>query len=131
MEQLLPPPYPMGARRDAGLLRRFQSGDFIPSSDRLPRRAIAASTVLLSRQAIVIGPTPPGTGVMAPAVHRLHKSDVSCEPRTAGIIGNAIDADVDHDGAGLDPCATDHLVTAYRRHQYVRGPHQRREVPGF
>ena len=58
---------------------------------------------------------------MAPAVHRLHKSDVSCEPRTAGIIGNAIDADVDHDGAGLDPCATDHLVTAYRRHQYVRG----------
>lgn len=32
-----------------------------------PRRAQAASTVLRKRQAIVIGPTPPGTGVMKPA----------------------------------------------------------------
>src|SRR5437879_2097666 len=32
-----------------------------------PRRAAAAASVLRSRQAIVIGPTPPGTGVIAPA----------------------------------------------------------------
>ena len=32
-----------------------------------PANAQAARTVLTSRQAIVIGPTPPGTGVMAPA----------------------------------------------------------------
>src|SRR5882757_2171321 len=33
----------------------------------IPASAQAARTVLASRQAIVIGPTPPGTGVMAPA----------------------------------------------------------------
>ncbi len=32
-----------------------------------PRLALAARTVLTKRQATVIGPTPPGTGVMAPA----------------------------------------------------------------
>ncbi len=32
-----------------------------------PRRARYAVSVLRSRQAIVIGPTPPGTGVIAPA----------------------------------------------------------------
>src|SRR5215471_8241680 len=32
-----------------------------------PRRRQAATTVLRNRQAIVIGPAPPGTGVMAPA----------------------------------------------------------------
>lgn len=31
-----------------------------------PRRAQAARTVLRSKQAIVIGPTPPGTGVICP-----------------------------------------------------------------
>ena len=38
-----------------------------PSGTAQPRRAQAASTVLRRRQAIVIGPTPPGTGVMNPA----------------------------------------------------------------
>src|SRR4051794_6493267 len=33
----------------------------------IPRRRRQAITVLCRRQAIVIGPTPPGTGVMAPA----------------------------------------------------------------
>src|SRR6516225_6728026 len=32
-----------------------------------PRRRQAARNVLSNRQAIVIGPTPPGTGVIAPA----------------------------------------------------------------
>lgn len=38
-----------------------------PSGTAQPRRAQAANTVLRRRQAIVIGPTPPGTGVMKPA----------------------------------------------------------------
>lgn len=38
-----------------------------PAGTAQPRRAQAASTVLRRRQAIVIGPTPPGTGVMNPA----------------------------------------------------------------
>lgn len=33
----------------------------------VPRRRQAAIRVLRNRQAIVIGPTPPGTGVIAPA----------------------------------------------------------------
>ena len=54
-------------------------------------------------------------------LHRFHESDVTGEPRTAGFIGDTIDTDLDHDGAGLDPSATDHLAPAHRRHQYVRG----------
>src|ERR1700722_16333060 len=63
-------------------------------------------------------------------LHRFRESDVTGEPRTAGI-SDTIYTDVDHDGAGLDPFATDHLATAHRSHQYIRGPHQSREVPGF
>src|SRR3977135_2840488 len=48
---------------------------FITSADNAsgsgnPRRRQAASSVLRNRQAIVIGPTPPGTGVIAPAPRR-------------------------------------------------------------
>src|SRR3984957_7279847 len=62
---------------------------------------------------------------------RFHESDVTGEGRTPGIIRDAIDADVDHEGAGFDPFATDHLAPAHRSHQYIRGPRQSREVPGF
>jgi|GEM_PF-1495499 len=44
-------------RRGKGLAHR-------PSGTGQPRRAQAASTVLRNRQAMVMGPTPPGTGVM-------------------------------------------------------------------
>ena len=40
-----------------------------------------AITVFSSRQAMVIGPTPPGTGVMAPATFaRLGEGDVADQP---------------------------------------------------
>src|SRR5919204_3131353 len=39
----------------------------VPARTGMPGDAIAACTVFRSRQAIVIGPTPPGTGVIAPA----------------------------------------------------------------
>lgn len=51
-------------------LRRLWRGSALahsPAGTAQPRRAQAASTVLRKRQAIVIGPTPPGTGVMNPA----------------------------------------------------------------
>ena len=47
-------------RRRGGLAHR-------PAGTGQPRRAQAARTVLRRRQAIVIGPTPPGTGVIQPA----------------------------------------------------------------
>src|SRR6516165_10824475 len=43
-----------------------------------PASAHAAKSVLASRQAIVIGPTPPGTGVMAPAT--LHTAAKATSP---------------------------------------------------
>src|SRR6266568_24307 len=47
-----------------------------------PRRRDAASSVLRNRQAIVIGPTPPGTGVMAPATRRALSKSTSPTSRT-------------------------------------------------
>ena len=56
-----------------------------------PARA-RPSTVFASSIAIVIGPTPPGTGVIAPATSRTaSKSDVADE----AVVG-AVGADVDH-----------------------------------
>ena len=63
--------------------------------------ARAASRVLRSRQAIVIGPTPPGTGVIAPA--RSHDL-VEGRRRSTRPSSTPADADVDHDRSGLDPC---------------------------
>lgn len=48
-------------------IRDFEWLTHNPSGKSQPRRAHAASTVLRKRQAIVIGPTPPGTGVIDPA----------------------------------------------------------------
>ena len=79
----------------------------------MPRCIFAASTVFCSRQAMVIGPTPPGTGVIAPGdLGALGIGDVADELRLAVLAGDAVDADVDHDRAGLDPVALDHLGTA-------------------
>src|SRR5439155_5396442 len=44
-----------------------RSGNLHGAGSGKPRRRQAASKVLSKRQAIVIGPTPPGTGVIAPA----------------------------------------------------------------
>ena len=64
----------------------------------LLRRLRAATSVLRSSIAIVIGPTPPGTGVIAPRPRRRLEVDVADE----AVVG-PVDADVDHGRAGLDP----------------------------
>ena len=51
---------------------------------------------------MVIGPTPPGTGVIAPAT-RLDRGEVDVAGELPAI--GAVDADVDDGGAGLDHVA--------------------------
>ncbi len=77
----------------------------------------AARTVLLSSIAMVIGPTPPGFGVIAPAtwLHRL-EIDVADEPVAVlrrGII-DAVHADIDDDRARLDHVGLDEMRLAHR-----------------
>src|SRR5271155_4590826 len=48
-----------------------------------PRRRQAAISVLRSKQAIVIGPAPPGTGVIAPAIWRTAAKSTSPTSRLA------------------------------------------------
>ena len=64
----------------------------------------AARSVLKSRHAIVIGPTPPGTGVMAPATSSASAKLTSPTMRICRRT-NAVDADIDHRGARPDPFA--------------------------
>ena len=53
-----------------------------------------------SRQAMVIGPTPPGTGVIAPATSRGRgEVDVADHACLAVRRRHPVDADVDHGGA--------------------------------
>ena len=65
-------------------------------------------SVLCSRQAMVIGPTPPGTGVIAPATSTASAKSTSPTSRVLPSPLDAVDADVDHRGARLDPVAADH-----------------------
>ena len=62
---------------------------------------------------MVIGPTPPGTGVMAPA-NSSHFSErhIADDLRLAVPGRNAVYADVDDSGARLDPIAAYHLRLA-------------------
>ncbi len=69
-----------------------------------PRRRQAASKVLSKRQAIVIGPTPPGTGVIAPATALTDgKIDVADNPVASFGIRRRADTDVDDRGSRLHP----------------------------
>ena len=69
---------------------------------------------------MVMGPTPPGTGVSHPATSAASSpGDVAAQ----AVVG-AVDADVDDGRAGLDPVAADHLRAPDRRHQHV-GPRGR------
>ena len=62
---------------------------------------------------MVIGPTPPGTGVIAPATStRFVEGDVADQPALAVGLLDPVDADVDDGRAGLDPVAADHLRPA-------------------
>ena len=67
--------------------------------------------MLASSIATVIGPTPPGTGVMQRRARARRELDVADELA----VSDAVDADVDHDGAGLDPLAADQPGLADRR----------------
>ena len=59
---------------------------------------------------MVIGPTPPGTGVIAPATSR-----GGCEVDVADQLAvDPVDADVDHGRARLQPVALDHFRPADR-----------------
>ena len=85
-----------------------------------PARALAAINVLSNRHAIVIGPTPPGTGVIAPATFSTSAKATSPIRRDLPSgKGEAVDADVDHGGAGLDPVAAHHLGPADGREHEV------------
>ncbi len=67
------------------------------------RLPLAACSVLRSRKAIVIGPTPPGTGVIAEAIcAAATKSTSPTSPSCAAPRREAVHADVDHDRARLD-----------------------------
>ena len=59
---------------------------------------------------MVIGPTPPGTGVMAPATKaRLVIGDVADQPLASVGENFPVRADIDDDGARLDPVAAHHF----------------------
>ena len=64
----------------------------------------AASRVFCSRHAIVIGPVPPGMGVMAPAISA---TGVEVDIADDAALGTR-HTDIDDGGARLDVCGSDH-----------------------
>ena len=87
-------------------------------------RRRAASSVFFNRYAMVMGPTPPGTGVSQPATSRASSPrDVAAQPRV-----RAVDAHVDDGGARLDPVAPDHLGPADGGHEDVGRAAERLQV---
>ena len=100
-----------------------------PADPRSRRPRARCSTI---RQAIVIGPTPPGTGVIAPATCAASAkatSPTSCD--LAVCARHAVDADVDHGRARLDPVAAHHLGPADRREQQIGAAAHRRQIAGL
>ena len=63
--------------------------------------------MLTSSIAIVIGPTPPGTGVIQPATSR-DAGEVDVAAQLAVVV--AVHADVDDDGARLDHVGGEHVA---------------------
>ena len=80
---------------------------------------------------MVIGPTPPGTGVMAPATSRASRA-TSPTMRAflvpAGLVRQPVDADVDDRRTGLDPVAAHHFRPADGGDQQVGAAAHRRQV---
>ena len=91
------------------------------------RGACAATRVLRSRTAMVIGPTPPGTGVIAPATSLALAKSTS---PTSLPLARPVDADVDHGRAGLQPVALDHLRPADGGDDDVGAADDGRQVAG-
>ncbi len=90
-------------------------------------RVSAAYSVFSSRHARVIGPTPPGTGVIQPA-----RGECSLVNHVADqlAIVLSIDADVDHDGARLDPFAFDQARFTGGNHHQIGTAHMARQILG-
>ena len=81
---------------------------------------------------MVIGPTPPGTGVIAPAMPCASAKATS--PTSLDLpsgAGDPVDADIDDDGARLDPVAAHDFRPAHRRDQNIGAAQDRREVAAF
>jgi hypothetical protein len=109
-------------REKAFRIHKFAAGN--------PADVHAALTVLASRQAIVIGPTPPGTGVIAPATSRA--SSYATSPKTRRLPSrDSVDADVDHRRTRLDLVAPDEFRAADRGKHEVRPPADRRQMAGL
>ncbi len=75
----------------------------------------AAWTVFRKSIAIVIGPTPPGTGVIRSDLGGAWKVDVTAQ---AAVVA-PVNADVDHDRARLDPIGGDPFRLAHGDDQQV------------
>jgi len=77
---------------------------------------------VLHQHAIVIGPTPPGFGVIFPATGCTSAKATSPTSRTVLRIwvGNTIHADVDHDRARLDHIRSHKFRDAHRGDKNVR-----------
>ena len=84
--------------------------------------------MLRNRHAIVIGPTPPGTGVIAPATAHRVKIDVADKAVAAARQSDRVDADIDYRGARLDPVDLDHLRLPNRCYHNVGPPADRGRV---
>ena len=90
--------------REVIVLREIGSS-YVASADSQVARRSHAVTVLAISMAIVIGPTPPGTGVMA--AHRSATASKSTSPTIRYPFGgirflDPVDADIDHDRAVAD-----------------------------
>ena len=89
-----------------------------------PAAILAAMTVFFMSMVMVMGPTPPGTGVMKEALAAQDsKCDVALQDGLAGLLADAdpVDADVDDTAAFFDPVALDVFGHA-RGHDEDVGP---------
>ena len=93
----------------------------------LPGVAVAAATVLMSSIATVMGPTPPGTGVIHAARSRALAKSTS--PTSLPLASRLMPTSITI-APSLDPIAEDHPWTADRRDHDVGAPHDRRQVAG-
>ena len=82
--------------------------EWAPSGTRPLAWARAAWTRWVSRIALVSGPTPPGTGVIAEATRLADANSTSPDELAV----HDVDADVDDDGTGLEHVAGDEVGPA-------------------
>ena len=111
-----------GRRNDKARSGRLQRSPRRPEFRRPARRA--AIRVLRRSIAIVIGPTPPGTGVIAPAIGSTEsKSTSPTRPASVRLMPTSMT-----DGAGLDHVGGDHAADGRPRRQHVGAAGHRGQV---